>query len=133
MKIVGTYGVAEGGLKNEEITAMVEGITIIREMEVEPERTMKEALKEKEAILAWEKYQAGDFVSMEQFVVKTPGRQLEGYGREEINNNTMVVLFLMAQQLVLFGLRIRYLLAQEKQYLPKSPLSSGSTRKLWWK
>jgi hypothetical protein len=47
-----------------------------------PKVVRQEALKEREAILAWDKYQAGDFVSMDQFVVKTPGRLLEGYGRE---------------------------------------------------
>ena len=51
-----------------------------------PKVVKQEAIKEKEAILAWDKYQAGDFVSMDQFVVKTPGRQLEGYGREGENN-----------------------------------------------
>ena len=51
-----------------------------------PKVVKQEAIKEKEAILAWEKYQAGDFVSTDQFVVKTPGQQLEGYGREGINN-----------------------------------------------
>ena len=51
-----------------------------------PKVVKQEAIKEKEAILAWDKYEAGDFVSMDQFVVKTPGRQLEGYGRESDSN-----------------------------------------------
>lgn len=46
----------------------------------------EEAVKEKEAILSWDKYEAGDFVSMDQFIVKTPGRLLEGFGREGANN-----------------------------------------------
>ncbi len=41
-----------------------------------PKVVKQEAIKEKEAILAWDRYQAGDFVSMHQFVVKTPNRQL---------------------------------------------------------
>ena len=45
-----------------------------------PKVVKQEVVKEKEAILAWDKYEVGDFVSMDQFVVKTPGRQLDGYG-----------------------------------------------------
>ena len=45
-----------------------------------PKVVRQEAIKEKEAILAWDEYEAGDFVSMDQFVVNTPGRQLEGFG-----------------------------------------------------
>ena len=51
-----------------------------------PKVVKQEAVKEKEAVLAWDKYEVGDFVSMDQFVVKTPGRQLDGYGREGENN-----------------------------------------------
>jgi hypothetical protein len=39
-------------------------------------------IPEKEGILSWDKYEPGDFVSSDQFVVKTPGRLLKGYGRE---------------------------------------------------
>ena len=45
-----------------------------------PKVVKKEELKEKQGILAWDKYQAGDFVSMDQFICKTPGRLLEGFG-----------------------------------------------------
>ena len=38
-----------------------------------PKVVKQEAVKEKEAILAWDKYQAGNFVLMDHFVVKTPG------------------------------------------------------------
>ena len=38
-----------------------------------PKVVKQEAIKEKEAILAWDKYEAGDFVSMDQFIVRTPG------------------------------------------------------------
>ena len=31
-------------------------------------------------------YEVGHFVSMDQFVLKTPGRQQDGYGREGENN-----------------------------------------------
>ena len=51
-----------------------------------PQVVKQEALKEKAAILAWDKYQPGDFISMDQFVVKTPGRLEGGYGREGANN-----------------------------------------------
>ena len=33
-----------------------------------------------------EKYEVGDFISTDQFVVKTPGRLPSGFGRERDNN-----------------------------------------------
>ena len=51
-----------------------------------PEVIKQQAIKEKEGILAADKYEAGDFVSMDQFVVKTPGRLPTGYGREGQGN-----------------------------------------------
>ena len=47
-----------------------------------PQVVRQEAVKEKEAILAWNRYEAGDFVSMDQFVVRTPGRRLHSSGKE---------------------------------------------------
>ena len=38
-----------------------------------PQVVQQHAIKEKEGILALDKYQAGDFVSIDQFVVSTPG------------------------------------------------------------
>ena len=46
----------------------------------------QQAIKERQDILACNQYQAGDFVSMDQYVVNTPGRLPTGYGREGINN-----------------------------------------------
>jgi hypothetical protein len=46
----------------------------------------QQAVKDKEDILACNQYEAGDFVSMDQYVVKTPGRLPTGYGREGIND-----------------------------------------------
>ena len=40
------------------------------------------AVAEAEGILFSKKYETGDFVSMDQYVVKTPGRLPSGYGRE---------------------------------------------------
>eukprot|EP00804_Cyclotella_cryptica_P030037 CCRYP_016933-RA/>CCRYP_016933-RA protein AED:0.63 eAED:0.45 QI:0/0/0/0.5/1/1/2/0/311 len=40
----------------------------------------------KEAILSRDRYEAGDFVSADQFAVKTPGRMLSGFGREDDRN-----------------------------------------------
>jgi len=40
------------------------------------------AVPEKEGILASDKYEAGDFISTDQFIVKTPGQLPSGYGRE---------------------------------------------------
>lgn len=47
--------------------------------------TKKKSVEEKEGILSRDKYKPGDMVSVDQFVVKTPGRQLKGYGREGEN------------------------------------------------
>ena len=51
-----------------------------------PNVIKQQIIKEKEGILAADKYEAGDFVSMDQFVVKTPGRLPTGYGREAPGN-----------------------------------------------
>ena len=48
---------------------------------------MTTAIKEKEGILAMGKYQAGDFVLMDQFVVNTPGQLLTVCGQEGDNNH----------------------------------------------
>ena len=56
-----------------------ETFEIARAKKRNPKVVEKEALKEKEAILAWDKYQPGDFVSMDQFVCHTPGRLMEGF------------------------------------------------------
>ena len=40
------------------------------------------AIPEKEGLLSRNKYEAGDFVSADQFVVNTPGRLLNGFGKE---------------------------------------------------
>ena len=46
----------------------------------------KKPVPEKEGILARDKYEVGDFMSTDQFVVKTPGRLPSGFGRERHNN-----------------------------------------------
>ena len=46
----------------------------------------KQAIKEKEDILALYKYQVGDLVSLDQFVINTPGPLLTGYAQEGDNN-----------------------------------------------
>ena len=40
------------------------------------------AVKDKEGILAAEQYKPGDFVSIDPYISKTPGRLPTGYGRE---------------------------------------------------
>ena len=44
------------------------------------------AIKEAEGAITRDKYQTGDFVSMDQYVVKNPGRLPTGYGRESDTN-----------------------------------------------
>jgi hypothetical protein len=35
-----------------------------------------------EGALAWDKHEPGDIMSIEQFIAKTPGRLIKGYGRD---------------------------------------------------
>ena len=51
-----------------------------------PQVVQYHAIKEKEVFLALDKYHAGDFLLMDQFVVSSPGPLLTGYERE-VNNN----------------------------------------------
>ena len=51
-----------------------------------PEVAKKQAIEEKEGVLAADQYEVGDFVSMDQFNCGTPGRRYEGYGREGARN-----------------------------------------------
>ena len=46
----------------------------------------QQAIAEKEGILAANEYMPGDCVSMDQFVVKTPGCLPTGYGRKGPSN-----------------------------------------------
>ena len=52
-----------------------------------PNVIKQQLIKEKEGILAAGKYESGDFFSMDQFVVKTPGCLPTGYGREASGNH----------------------------------------------
>ena len=51
-----------------------------------PEVAKRYEIEEKQGILACEESKVGDFVSMDQYVVKTPGRLPTGYGRERPEN-----------------------------------------------
>ena len=51
-----------------------------------PEVVKQKVIAEKQCILAANEYMPGDFVSTDQFVVKTPGRLPNGYGRESTKN-----------------------------------------------
>ena len=52
-----------------------------------PQVVQWQAIKEKESILALDKYQAGDFVSMDQFVISTPCWLLTAYDQEGNQNH----------------------------------------------
>ena len=51
-----------------------------------PKVIRQEAIAEKEGILAANEYMPGDFVSMDQFVLQTPGCLPTGFGREARSN-----------------------------------------------
>ncbi len=44
------------------------------------------ACQDQEGALSWDSYEAGDFVSADQYVVNTPGHLLSGYEREAPHN-----------------------------------------------
>jgi hypothetical protein len=44
------------------------------------------AVPEEAGALARDKYETGDFISLDQYVVKTPGRLPTGFGRESHTN-----------------------------------------------
>ncbi len=45
------------------------------------------AQQDQEGALSWHIYEAGNFVSNDQYVVITPGQLLSGYGREAPHNH----------------------------------------------
>jgi hypothetical protein len=52
-----------------------------------PQVKTSKPVPEKEGSLSWDKYEAGDFVSADQFIMNTPGRLFSGYGRKDNRNN----------------------------------------------
>ena len=46
----------------------------------------RQPVLDKEGLISRDKYEFGDFVSTDQFVVRTPGRLPNGYGRERREN-----------------------------------------------
>jgi len=51
-----------------------------------PKTTRSKAIPEATSAITHDKYNIGDFVLLDQYVVKTPGRLPTGYGRESITN-----------------------------------------------
>lgn len=51
-----------------------------------PQVKTSKPIKAKEGVLTHNKYEPGDFVSADQFIVKTPGRLVSGYGKEQPGN-----------------------------------------------
>ena len=59
---------------------------LARAKEKSPKVRRQQALKEKEGVLTAQCCEVGDLVSMDQFVMKTPGRLPSGCGREGHDN-----------------------------------------------
>jgi hypothetical protein len=51
-----------------------------------PKVTKSKAVPEEAGVLVCEQYKNGDFVSLDQYVVQTPGRLPTGYGKESHTN-----------------------------------------------
>eukprot|EP00804_Cyclotella_cryptica_P022545 CCRYP_009449-RA/>CCRYP_009449-RA protein AED:0.37 eAED:-0.02 QI:0/0/0/1/0/0/2/0/345 len=56
---------------------------LARQKRRSPQVKKSTTIPEKEAVLSRDRYEGGDFVSADQFVVNTPGRLLSGFGRED--------------------------------------------------
>ena len=91
---------------------------------------MSKPIKEAEGAITCDKYQTGDFVSMDQNAVKNGGRLPTCYGWEhesnEFHGGTLFVMLLPNT----FMFKTRYPWAQEKQSLPSESLRSGFGKKL---
>ena len=59
---------------------------LARQKQHSPQVKTSRPVPEKEGSLSWDKYEAGDFVSADQFIVNTPGRLFSGYGCKDNRN-----------------------------------------------
>jgi hypothetical protein len=59
---------------------------LARQKQRSPQVKTSKPVPEKEGSLSRDKYEAGDFVSADQFIVNTPGRLFSGYGCEDDRN-----------------------------------------------
>ena len=59
---------------------------LARQKRRSPQVKKSTAIPKKDAVLSRDRYEAGDFVSADQFVVNTPGRLFSGFGREDDRN-----------------------------------------------
>jgi hypothetical protein len=57
-----------------------------RAKQCKPNVVKSKAIPSEEGALTRDQYETGDFVSMDQYVVKTPGRLPTGYGKESLTN-----------------------------------------------
>ena len=65
---------------------MCQSCQLSRAKQRKPATTKSKAIPEAIGALTRDKYNVGDFVSLDQYVVKTPGRLPTGFGRESITN-----------------------------------------------
>ena len=65
---------------------MCQSCQLARAKQRKPKTTKSKAIPEVSGAISRDKYNVGDFVSLDQYVVKTPGRLPTGYGRETITN-----------------------------------------------
>ena len=96
-----------------------------------PKVTKSKAISDQEGALSRDKYCTGDFVSMDQYVVKTPGRLPTGYGKEAGHNMFHGgILFSGMLLQSIFMLKIRFLLLLVRQLTQRSHLKTGCGSKL---
>ena len=65
---------------------MCQSCQLSRAKQRKPKTTKSKAIPEASGAITRQKYNVGDFVSLDQYVVKTPGRLPTGFGRESITN-----------------------------------------------
>ena len=61
---------------------MCQSCQLSRAKQRKPKTTKSKAIPEATGAITRDKYNVGDFVSLDQYVVKTPGRLPTGFGRE---------------------------------------------------
>ena len=88
-------------------------------------------IKEKECISALDKYQASNYIPMDQIVVSIPEYFLKGHGWKGDNDCFhsgiicfMVESFSMMQQLMLYGLKMKPLLVLKQLSWQRFPLKN---------
>ena len=95
-------------------------------------QTKTKAIKDAEDAITRDKYQTGDFVSMNQYVVKNPGRLPTGYGRESDTNMYHGTHYFVTLPPSTSTSETKCLWELERQQVRRENLKSGFMKRLEW-